>query len=119
MFGYRRHLVLSTLVMVWLAVPALAETPFPSDGLEGRVLFWKNVFTEYGADDIIIHDRFHVNLIYAVARDETVEARVRAVKEALTEIRGKVEAPEELSDAASAIYQAIVDQRLAPSRRRS
>jgi membrane-bound lytic murein transglycosylase D len=115
MFQFRPHLVLSTLVMAWLAVPALAATPFPGDGLEARVLFWKNVFTQYGADDVIIHDRFHVNLIYAVASDETVDGRVGAVKAALTEIRGKVGAPEELSDAASPIYQAIVDQGLTPS----
>ena len=110
-----RNLLPSTVVLVFLAAPAFAQRPFPTDGLDARVEFWKTVFTQYRADDIVIHDRFHVNLIYAVAHDDTVDVRTRGVKEALTEIRDNIQAPGALSDAALPIYQAIVDQGLAPS----
>jgi membrane-bound lytic murein transglycosylase D len=56
-----------------------------------------------------------VNLIYAVASDETVDGRVRGVKESLAEIRDKIEVPEALSEAAAEIYQAIVDRGLVPT----
>jgi membrane-bound lytic murein transglycosylase D len=115
MVMWLRHLLQSTLVLVVFAAPAFAETAFPAEGLEARIEFWKQVFTRYGADDIVIHDRFHVNLIYGVATDDTVDARVRGVKQALTEIRDTLETPAGLSDAASLIYQAIVDQGLVPS----
>lgn len=115
MVRWGRNLLQSTIVLVLFAAPAFAETAFPAEGLETRVEFWRQVFTRYGADDIIIHDRFHVNLIYDVATDDTVDARVRGVKQALTEIRDTLETPEELSDAAAAIYEAITDQGLVPS----
>jgi peptidoglycan lytic transglycosylase D len=110
-----RKLLPSTVVLVFLATPVIAQTSFPTDGLDARIGFWKQVFTHYGANDIVIHDRFHVNLVYAVANDETVDAGVRGVKDALTEIRDRFRAPEELSDAALPIYQAIIDQGLVPS----
>jgi peptidoglycan lytic transglycosylase D len=115
MVRWGRHLLQSSIVLVLFAVPAFAETAFPAEGLEARIEFWKQVFTRYGADDIVIHDRFHVNLIYGVATDDTVDARVRGVKQALTEIRDALETPEQLSDAALPIYQTIVDQGLVPS----
>jgi len=115
MVRWGRNLLQSTIVLVLFAAPAFAETAFPAEGLETRVEFWKQIFTRYGADDIIIHDRFHVNLIYGVATDDTVDARIRSVKQALTEIRDTLDTPEELSDAASAIYATIVDQGLVPS----
>ena len=115
MITWGRHLLQSTVVVVLVAAPAFADVPFPPDGLGARIDFWKQVFTRYGADDLVIHDRFHVNLIYAVANDDTVDARVRRVKEALTEIRDNWRAPEELSDEASRTYQAILDQGLVPS----
>jgi membrane-bound lytic murein transglycosylase D len=113
--SWGRNVLPWAAILVLLAVPAFAETPFPTGGLEARIEFWKSVFTHYGADDIVIHDRLRVNLIYAVANDETVETRVGGVKDALTEIRDKIGAPEELSDAASVIYQAMIDQGLVPS----
>jgi hypothetical protein len=69
-----------------------AQTAFPTDGLEPRIDFWKQVFTQYGADDIVVHDRFHVNLIYAVADDDTVEQTVRNVKDGLRQIRDRLTA---------------------------
>ena len=115
MIRCRRHLLQSAAVLILLAAPALGDTPFSADGLDTRIEFWKDVFTQYGADDIIIHDRFHVNLVYAIASDETVDARMRSVKQALTEIRDNSGTPEELSDTAAPIYKAIVDQGLVPS----
>ena len=110
-----RHL-LSALVILWpLAVPATAQTIFPTDGLERRIDFWKQVYTKYGADDVIVHDRVHVNLIYAVANDDTADDTVRSVKESLREIRDRLSAPEELSERATGIRQAIVDAELEPS----
>jgi membrane-bound lytic murein transglycosylase D len=104
----RRHLLLSIIVVWWLAAPAGAQTMFPTDGLEQRIDFWKQVFTKYGADDVIVHDRFYVNLIYAVATDGTVDDTVSQVKDDLQEICDQLSEPEQLSESASEIRQAIV-----------
>jgi peptidoglycan lytic transglycosylase D len=110
-----RHLLSSIIVVWWLAVPAAAQTLFPADGLEPRIDFWKQVFTKYGADDVIVHDRLYVNLIYAVASDETADATIRSVKEGLREVRDELTAPEQLSERASEIREAIVNAGLEPS----
>jgi membrane-bound lytic murein transglycosylase D len=110
-----RHLLLAIVATGWLAVPTSAQTMFPTAGLEARIDFWKQVFTQYGADDIVVHDRFYVNLIYAVADDDNAEQTVRDVKESLREIRDRLSAPGELSDARLKIRQAIVDAGLEPS----
>lgn len=97
------------IAMLALAAPAVAErSDFPSDGIENRIEFWKKVFTQYGDADIIIHDRFHVNLIYDVAGESDVSSRVSAVGQALNEIRNNLAAPESLSLAARQIRDAIV-----------
>jgi membrane-bound lytic murein transglycosylase D len=103
------------MLVGWLAVPAGAQTVFPANGLEHRIDFWKQVFTKYGADDVIVHDRIYVNLIYAVATDETADDTIRSVKAGLREIRDGLTAPEELSDSAFEIRQAIVSAGLEPS----
>src|SRR5262249_13845177 len=110
-----RHLLSSILVVGSLAVPAGAQTVFPTDGLEGRIDFWRQVFTKYGADDVIVHDRIHVNLIYAVATDDTADDTIRGVRDGLREIRDRLSAPEELSTRASEIRQDIVSAGLEPS----
>jgi len=110
-----RHLLLSIFATCWLAVPAGAQTMFPTAGLEARIDFWKQVFTQYGADDIVVHDRFHVNVIYAVADDDNADKTVRDVKDGLREIRDGLSTVEQLSDSASKIRQAIVDAGLEPS----
>ena len=57
-----------------LAAPAIAErAELPGEGLEKRVDFWKKVYTQYGEDDVIIHDRVQVNLIYDVATRGALE----------------------------------------------
>ena len=110
-----RRLLSSIIVIWWLAVPAGAQTKFPTEGLEPRIDFWKQVLTQYGSEEIVVHDRFHVNLIYTVADDDTVEQSVRDVKDGLREIRARLSAAGPLSDAGMKIRQAIVDAGLEPS----
>lgn len=43
---------------------------FPANGLEDRVQFWERVFTLYGRNDVLIHDRNEVSLVYEVLRFE-------------------------------------------------
>jgi membrane-bound lytic murein transglycosylase D len=97
------------LLATTFALPALAEpVELPTEGLESRVEFWKKVYTQYGEDDIIIHDRFHVNLIYDIANEDDVKSRTASVKVALDEIRDKLDSPETLSLSAKQISDAIV-----------
>src|SRR5688500_18278346 len=82
----------------------------PSEGLEQRVEFWKKVFTEYGKDDIVIHDTFYVNLIYDVATDATVKAKAAAVRDAIREVAANLDSVETLSPLARRIYTTIDEQ---------
>src|SRR5215831_4194628 len=110
-----RRLLSSIVVVWWLAVPASAQTLFPTDGLEHRIDFWKQVFTKYGADDVIVHDRYYVDLIYAIADEDNAQRTIRNVKDGLLEIRDGLSSAAELSDPALKIRQAIVDAGLEPS----
>jgi len=110
-----RQLLSSIVVVWWLAVPASAQTLFPTDGLEHRIDFWKQVFTQYGADDVIVHDRYYVDLIYGVADEDNAQRTIRNVKDGLLEIRDGLSSAAELSDPALKIRQAIVDAGLEPS----
>ena len=49
-----------------LALLLLSTASFPADGLDQRIEFWKSVFTKYGENQLIFHDRKHVHLIYDV-----------------------------------------------------
>jgi peptidoglycan lytic transglycosylase D len=96
------------LLVLALATPVLAEPlELPIQGLENRIDFWKKVYTQYGADDVIIHDRIHVNLIYDVAGEDDVDSKVRVVKSALSEIQANLSTPENLSPVAAQISEAI------------
>src|SRR5256885_16975632 len=93
------------------AAPAFPERlDLPTQGLESRIEFWKKVFTQYGEDDVIIHDRIHVNLIYDVATRGDQAARIAAVQQALGEIRDNLAAPENLSIPAKQIRAAILTE---------
>jgi len=101
------------MFLVTLAVPAFASnSELPSEGLEQRVDFWKKIYTQYGADDVVIHDRVFVNLIYDVATDKTHSEKTANVRESLREIRENLDTPENLSEASAPIYEAIVAQGL-------
>ena len=108
----KMKLSLTRIIFVTLALasPALAgNLDLPVEGLESRVEFWKKVFTQYGADDIIIHDRVRVNLIYDITDESNVKSRTSAVKLALQEIRQNLQAPGDLSLNAKQIHAAILE----------
>src|SRR5437868_700656 len=104
-------LSLPRLVMMLLAItaPAFAQsTELPAAGLENRVDFWKKIFTQYGKDDIVIHDRVHVNLIYDVADESNVDSKLSAIEHALKEIAQNLDNPDNLSVTAKQMRDAIV-----------
>jgi membrane-bound lytic murein transglycosylase D len=97
------------LAVLALACPAFAErVELPSQGLENRVEFWKKVFTQYGENDVIVHDRIHVNLIYGVARRGEQASKITAAQKTLYEIRNNLETPDNLSAAAKEVREAIL-----------
>ncbi|HEY2383343.1 MAG TPA: transglycosylase SLT domain-containing protein [Terriglobia bacterium] len=97
------------VVILALASPAVAQRlELPSQGLENRVEFWKKVYTQYGMDDVIIHDRIHVNLIYDVAARGEQDSKIDAIQQAIDEIRGNLATPDNLSSYAKQIRSAIM-----------
>jgi membrane-bound lytic murein transglycosylase D len=96
------------LAILALAAPAIAQRPeLSSEGLENRVDFWKKVYTQYGEDDVIIHDRVQVNLIYDVATESDQATKIATIESALDEVRNNLDTPERLSPAAMQIRDAI------------
>jgi membrane-bound lytic murein transglycosylase D len=92
-----------------MASVAYAEpATFPNQGLEDRIEFWKKVYTLYGEDDVIVHDRIRVNLIYDVAVRGAHQSKVAAVEQALDDIRANLSTPENLNDTAKQVRDAIV-----------
>jgi len=101
------------LLLLVVASPVFAINPeLPGQGLEQRVDFWKKVFAQYGADDVIIHDRIYVNLIYDVAAKATQSAKITEIQNALREIQSNRETPNNLSPPAAQLLAAIVAQGL-------
>jgi membrane-bound lytic murein transglycosylase D len=102
--------VSGVIVAVFLAfaIPVFAEiAELPVQGLESRIEFWKKVYTQYGEDDVIIHDRVHPNLIYDVASRADQAQKISAVQQALDEISANLETPEQLSPAAEQVLSSI------------
>jgi membrane-bound lytic murein transglycosylase D len=109
MNGMRLSFAGLSVMVLALGVPAFAGfAELPNQGLEGRIEFWKKVYTQYGQDDVIIHDRIRVNLIYDVAVRGEQEAKVDTVEQAIEEIRSNLENPENLSPFAKQIRDTIV-----------
>jgi membrane-bound lytic murein transglycosylase D len=105
------RLSFARLIVTVLAVgaPAFAASPeLPNQGLEERIEFWKKVYTQYGQNDVIIHDRKRVNLIYDVAVRGEHEDKAAAVEQALREIRENLETPDNLSPTAKQIRDTLV-----------
>jgi membrane-bound lytic murein transglycosylase D len=97
------------VVILALAAPVFAESAeLPVQGLESRIEFWKKVYTQYGQDDVIIHDRVRPNLIYDVATRGYEAQRIAAVQQALDEIGANLATPEQLSVSAQQIREAIL-----------
>src|ERR1700752_3340653 len=90
----------SMVSSAFAANPELSNT-----GLEQRVDFWKKVYTQYGENDLVIHDLFHVNLIYDVASDDDVTSKAAAVKATLREMRAALATPEAFSPEARQIAE--------------
>src|SRR5713101_4509658 len=92
------------VVMLALAAPAFAgSADLPVQGLESRIDFWVKVFTQYGEDDVIIHDRVHPNLIYDVGTRGDQTQRITVIQQALDEIGGNLANPQQLSVTAQQI----------------
>jgi membrane-bound lytic murein transglycosylase D len=67
--------------------PAAAENPLPVlPGLEKAVEFWKQVFTRYGANDVIFHDRQEPFKVYKVISIEDSPVGRKAIKEEIESI---------------------------------
>jgi len=95
-------------VLLALAVPAFAGSEeLPSQGLEDRIDFWKKVYTEYGENDVIVHDRIRVNLFYEIAVRGEHQSRASAVRDLLEEVRTNLGTPENLSAQAQEIREKI------------
>src|SRR4026209_1131992 len=107
-----RFRVLPVLIGLFATVSsAFATNPeLSSAGLEQRVDFWKKVYTQYGQDDIIIHDLYLVNLIYDVANDDDVRSKTAAAQATLREIRAGLDTPEAFSPEARTIRDSIAAQ---------
>jgi membrane-bound lytic murein transglycosylase D len=107
---------LTTLILLLLlavASPVFANNPdLPCQGLEQRVDFWKKVYTQYGADDVILHDRIYVNLIYGVVAKGNLSEKISEIRNTLREIQSNLETPNNLSPAALQLYQAVAAQGL-------
>ncbi len=100
--------VLFVVVSSVLCLPLWAQVPgFPADGLVDRIEFWEKVFTIYGGDDLIVHDRERVDLIYDVITERNRDRGVRRVRQLLDEIRSRISTPEALSADAREIYDRI------------
>ena len=103
-----RWLLPLLIVQTISPVSVLAEIPgFPETGLEDRIAFWEKVFTIYGRDDLIIHDRERVNLIYDVVDEKSRRAGVARVRRLLNEVRRSIDTPEGFSAQARVLYDRI------------
>jgi membrane-bound lytic murein transglycosylase D len=97
-----------------LSAPCFAvSAELPNTGLEERIGFWKKVYTQYGENDVIIHDRLRVNLIYDVADRRERASKVDAIENAFDEIRANLDSPESLSGTARQVRDTIVAAGLA------
>src|SRR5229473_2566668 len=97
------------VVILAVAAPAFARpADLPVQGLESRVDFWKKVYTQYGEDDVIIHDRVHPNLIYDIAGRGDQAGKIATVQQALDEISANLTTPEQLSVIAQQVRASIL-----------
>jgi membrane-bound lytic murein transglycosylase D len=67
--------------------PTVAENPLPVlPGMENAVEFWKQVFTRYRANDVILHDRQEPFKVYKVVSIEEGPSGRNAIKEEIENI---------------------------------
>jgi len=103
----RLILILIIIALTPHAVRAELPPGFPSDGIEDRIAFWEKVFTQYGEDDLIIHDTERVDLIYDVVDERSRRSGTRRVRALLDEVRSKISTPDRLSAEARVLYDRI------------
>ena len=97
------------VTLLVLAAPGFAASAdFPNQGLEERIQFWTKVYTQYGEDDVIIHDRIRVNLIYDIAARGEDSSKVAAIRRAFDELRANPESPDSLSTTARQLLETLV-----------
>lgn len=133
--------VLTGLLLVIPSSPALAQSQtfslkqisdrFPSKGLEPRVAFWRDVFTRYGADDVILHDTDDLRLVYEVVEFQdgvrrsraasrrqrrTVRARMHRLSDAMNRLRTHGPNPKNPDAVQRGILKVVRAAGLQPSR---
>jgi len=97
------------IVILALTAPVFAESAeLPVQGLESRVDFWKKVYTQYGENDVIIHDRVHPNLIYDIASRSDQTEKIAGVQQALDEISRSLANSQQLSLTAQQVRDSIL-----------
>ena len=112
-----KHSFRVIVAVLTLAAPVFAgRSELPNTGLESRIDFWKKIFTQYGKDDIVLHDRFYVNLIYDVADESNVDSKTSQVTTALKEISENLDTPDNLSLVARQIRESMIASGVTPSK---
>ena len=104
---------------------------FPSRGLEFRVAFWRDVFTRYGANQVVLHDTGDLRLIYEVIEfregagrsraasrrhRRTVRARIHRLSVAMNRLRTHGPNPENPDAVQQRILKVVRSAGLQPTR---
>jgi membrane-bound lytic murein transglycosylase D len=67
---------------------AVADSPFPTPSiLQPNVDFWRQVYTEYGVEEFVLHDRENLGIVYEIVRVEETANQAKALERARPEIR--------------------------------
>lgn len=93
--------VMLFVLQAWVPAALHADTgPFPVPvGLQGAVDFWKQIFTRYGATDVVLFDPLDPGTIYGVVRGRGGEPERALVEKE----RGRIVAEYDLADDESRI----------------
>jgi membrane-bound lytic murein transglycosylase D len=112
----------AAVVVVLAALRPVAAEEFPTSPLLAPVVrFWVDVFTRWSVDDLLLHDRFEPETVYAVLRGPVDDDEV-ALHTALLEARvglGRVRAQRGLRETiadgliAARLYRPVVETALA------
>jgi membrane-bound lytic murein transglycosylase D len=80
-----------TLFVPPAALPAgeaVADSPFSTPSiLQPNVDFWRQVYTQYGVEEFVLHDRENLGIVYEVVRVEETTNQAKALERARPEIR--------------------------------
>jgi peptidoglycan lytic transglycosylase D len=87
-------LLISTALILWVkpTSPAVADEVanprFPKPpALQPNVDFWKQIYSEYGVSDFVLHDRENLRITYDVVRVEGTKSEFRVAAAAKPEIQ--------------------------------